>query len=263
MNITNIILAVTVLGSLGLIFGLALSFASEFFSVKEDERIEKITKILPGANCGGCGFAGCEGFARAVVEGSANPAGCSAGGEEVAKEISEIIGRDANFVKQVARIKCSGSCERSPMRFEFEGLHDCRSAMRLGGGPKSCQYGCIGIGTCMTVCPSNAISVDNGLAEIDENLCIGCGKCVSICPKDLIELVPADSKFFVACNSKDKGADMKNICSGGCIGCKICQKNCPSDAIEVENNLARIITFKCEDCGVCYEKCPKKIIHKF
>ena len=263
MNITNIIWAVAVLGALGLFFGIALSLASVFFSVKEDERVAQITEILPGANCGACGFAGCEGFANAVVAGTANPGGCAPGGEKVAAKISEILGKEVTFTKQVARIKCAGDCEKAPLRFEFSGLEDCRSAARLGGGSKACLYGCLGLGSCISACSQNAISIVNGIATIDENLCGGCGACVSVCPKKLIEIVPAETKYHVACASKNTGPEMKSLCSAGCIGCKICQKNCPSEAIEVENNLANIIEFKCQNCGICAEKCPKKIIRKF
>ena len=263
MNITNIISAVIVLGALGLLFGIALSFASIFFSVKEDEKVKKITEILPGANCGSCGFAGCEAFAKAVVAATANPAGCFPGGEKVAAAISEIIGREADFVKQVARIKCSGDCQSAPLRFNYHGLEDCKAAARLGGGPKACSYGCIGLGSCLEVCTTNAISIIDGIASVDEKLCGGCGKCVSACPKKLIELVPAESKYFVACASKNSGSEMKTLCSAGCLGCKICEKNCSSDAIHVENNLADIISFKCKNCGICAEKCPKKIIKEY
>ena len=263
MNITNIIYAVAILGALGLLFGIALSLASIFFHVKEDERVEKIIEILPGANCGACGFAGCESFAKAVVEGSANPGGCAPGGEEAASAISEVIGRDAGFVKQVARIKCSGTCEHAPLRYDFDGLSDCRAAARFGGGPKACLYGCVGLGSCIKTCINNAISIIDGIAVIDENLCGGCGSCVAVCPKNLIELVPASSRYFVSCASKNKGPEMKELCDTGCIGCKICQKNCPEDAIEIENNLAKIDPDKCKNCGICADKCPKKIIKKY
>lgn len=263
MNMYNIIWAVAVLGGIGLIFGIALSLASIFFHVKEDERVEKIIEILPGANCGACGFAGCESFAKAVVEGTANPGGCAPGGEKAAEKISGIIGREVNFTKQIARIKCAGDCEKAPTRFEFDGLKDCRSAARLGGGNKACSYGCLGFGTCISVCSQNAISIVNGVATIDENLCGGCGACVAVCPKKIIEIVPAESKYFVACASKNTGPEMKSLCSAGCIGCKICQKNCPEGAIEIENNLANITEFKCKNCGICAEKCPKKIIKEF
>ena len=263
MNIYNIIWAVAVLGALGLIFGIALSLASVFFSVKEDERVEKIIEILPGANCGACGFAGCESFAKAVAEGTANPGGCAPGGENVAEKISGILGRDVNFVRQVARIKCAGDCEKAPTRFNFSGFKDCRSAARLGGGDKACSYGCLGLGTCISVCSQNAISIVNGIAVVDENLCGGCGACVAVCPKKLIEIVPKDGKYFVACASKNTGAEMKSLCSAGCIGCKICQKNCPAEAIDIENNLAEIIQHKCQSCGICAEKCPKKIIKEY
>lgn len=262
MNMINILLAIAVLGVLGLIFGVVLSLASSFFAVDEDERIEKISKILPGANCGACGFAGCEAFAKAVVEGTANPGGCSVGGAKTAESISEILGTDVEFVKKFAHLKCSASCEKAPHRFEFSGLEDCRAAARLGGGPKACSYGCIGLGTCVKVCPLGAITLKDGLARIDGDKCVACGVCVASCPKKLIEIVPANAIYFVSCASKDKGAQMKETCSIGCIGCGICKKNCPSNAIELENNLARIIPHKCENCGVCVEKCPKKIIKK-
>ncbi|MBR5587192.1 MAG: RnfABCDGE type electron transport complex subunit B [Clostridia bacterium] len=263
MNITNIILAVSVLGALGLIFGVVLSLASSFFATEEDERIDKIVELLPGANCGACGFAGCEAFAKAVTEGTARPGGCSVGGEKTAELIAEIMGTDADYVKQFAHLKCSASCAKAPHRYEFSGLDDCRAAARLGGGPKSCTYGCIGLGTCAKVCPLGAISLEDGLAVIDGEKCMACGVCVSTCPKNLIEIVPTTANYFVACASKDKGAQMKTLCSTGCIGCGICAKTCPHEAIEFENNLARIIPFKCQNCGLCAEKCPKKIIHMY
>lgn len=263
MNLYNILWAAAILGGLGLLFGIALSLASIFFSVDEDERVGKIVEILPGANCGACGFAGCEAYAKAVVEGTANPGGCAPGGEKTAEKISEIIGREVDFVKQVARIKCAGDCEKAPSRFTFSGTNDCRVAARIGGGQKACTYGCLGLGTCVNVCTNNAISIVNGIAVVDEELCGGCGQCVSVCPKNLIELIPATTKYFVACASKNTGAEMKNLCSAGCIGCKICEKNCPEGAIEVENNLANITEFKCKNCGICAEKCPKKIIKEF
>ncbi len=263
MNITNIIYAVALLGALGLLFGIILSLASIFFHVQQDERVGQITEILPGANCGACGFAGCEAYAKAVVEGVANPGGCAPGGEKAASAISEIIGKDVEFTKRVARIKCAGRCNSAPLRYDFSGLEDCRAAARIGGGPKACNYGCIGLGSCIHACPINALSVKDGIVVVDESKCMACGLCVAACPKDLIELVPTCSHYFVYCASRYKGAEMKELCEIGCIGCKICQKNCPEDAIEIENNLAKINPDKCKNCGICAEKCPKKIIKKY
>lgn len=262
INFADILKAVLVLGGLGLIFGLVLGVASKIFEVKKDERIAKIMEILPCANCGGCGFAGCDSFAKAVVNGTASPSGCSVGGSKCAQEVSQIMGVEANFVKKVARVKCAGNCEQSPARYKYKGIESCAAAAKLGGGPKACSYGCMGIGSCMQVCTNDAISIRAGIAVVDPEKCSACGQCVEACPKRLIEIVPYESEYFVACNSKDKGSEMKNTCSAGCIGCKICVKACPAEAISVEDNLASIDIEKCENCGACAEKCPRKIIVK-
>ena len=264
MNIViNILVAAVVLGGLGLLFGIILGVASKIFEVHKDERIAKIMEVIPCANCGGCGFAGCSAFAQAVVDGKAKPSGCSVGGSSCAECVSGIMGIKADFVKKVARVKCSATCEQSPMRYRYKGLEDCKAAARLGGGPRACSHGCTGIGSCVQVCQFGAISIENGVAIVDEEKCGGCGKCASVCPKKLIEIVPQDMKYFVACNSKDKGSEMKELCSAGCIGCKLCEKACESEAVSVENNLAVIDAEKCTSCGACAEKCPKKIIKSY
>ncbi len=263
MNIMNILFAALVLGGLGLLFGIVLGVASKIFEVHKDERIGKIMEALPCANCGGCGFAGCSSFAQAVVDGKAAPSACSVGGSQCADAVSEIMGVKTEFVRKVARVKCSASCEQSPLRYRFKGLESCKAAARLGGGPKSCSYGCMGIGSCTEVCQFDAIHIEDGIAVVDEEKCIGCGRCASVCPKYLIEIVPEKAKYFVACASKDKGLDMKEACSAGCIGCKLCVKECESQAISVEDNLASIDEEKCTSCGKCAEKCPKKIIKNY
>lgn len=257
----NIVLPALVLGVLGLLFGLLLAFASIIFKVDTDERIEKISELLPGANCGGCGFAGCNAFAKAIVDGIAPPSGCKVVSEENLKNISSIMGIECVIEdKKVAFVKCIGNCNVSQDKYEISGVDDCRIAFNLSGGPKKCSYGCMGLGSCVRVCKFGAISIVDGVAVVDDSKCVGCGSCTSVCPKNIITLVPVTQKTVVSCSSKDKGAVMKDICKVGCIGCGICSKNCPENAISVDNFLASIDTTKCTSCGICAEKCPKKVI---
>jgi len=263
MNISNILIAAGVLGGLGLIFGLVLGIASKVFEVHKDERLAKIMEVLPCANCGGCGFAGCGSFAQAVIDGKAPVSSCSVGGAACAEKVSDIMGVESSFVRKTARVKCVATCNESPARYNYSGTTSCKAANRLGGGPKSCSYGCMGFGSCVSVCEFDAMHIVDGIAVVDMESCTACGKCVEACPKGLIEIVPENNKYFVACNSKDKGSDMKNTCSVGCIACKLCVKACEYDAIEVKDNLAVIDTVKCTSCGACFEKCPRKIIKEF
>lgn len=257
----KIIIPALILGGLGLLFGLLLALASIFFKVDADERIEKITNLLPGANCGGCGFAGCAAFAEAIVKGDATPSGCKVVSEENLKDISAIMGVECDTnVKKTAFVKCMGNCDVAPDKYEIFGVDDCKVAYTLSGGPKKCSYGCMGLGSCVSVCKFDAIRIINGVAVVDDSKCVGCGSCVQICPKNLISIIPADQKHIVACSSKDKGALMKDLCKAGCIGCGICSKNCPENAIKLDSFLADIDYEKCTSCGTCAEKCPKKII---
>lgn len=260
MNVMNLLIAAGILGGLGLLFGVVLGVASKVFEVHKDERIAKIMEVLPCANCGGCGFAGCGSFAEAVVSGKAKPEACAVGGSSCASTVADIMGVEADFVKKAARVKCSANCEESPMRYQFRGLDSCAAANRLGGGPKSCSYGCMGLGSCVKVCAFDAIHVLDGVAVVDNAKCTACGKCVLACPKKLIEILPVEQQYFVTCHSEDKGSEMKDTCTVGCIGCKLCEKVCPSDAITVEDNLAKINPERCTNCGACAEKCPRKII---
>lgn len=259
--IQEILIASAILGALGLIFGIILGVSSKIFEVKKDERIQKIMEVLPCANCGGCGFSGCSAFAQAVVTGKANPSSCAVGGSACAEKVSDIMGVKTDFVKKTAHIKCDDSCDSSPVRYSYKGLESCAAALKIGGGPKSCAYGCIGIGSCVKVCDFGALSIKNNIAAVDEEKCTGCGKCAAVCPKKIIEIIPKNKKYMVLCNSKEKGSDMKEICTAGCIGCKMCVKACDYDAVTVEDNLAKINIDKCVGCGKCAEKCPRKIIH--
>lgn len=261
MDITSVLIAAGVVGIIGILAGILLGFASEKFKVEVDEKEVKIREILPGNNCGGCGFPGCDGLAAAIAKGSAKPDGCPVGGEEVAKKIALIVGGDTNSVKMVAHVKCAGNCEKAKDAYEYIGPKNCKLAANApGGGPKGCQKGCMGYGSCKAVCQFGAISIVDGIAVIDKEKCKACGLCLAECPRKIIEMIPYDAKAVVECNSNDFGKDVKAVCNAGCIGCGICQKNCPAEAIVVENHLAKVDYDKCTGCGTCKEKCPVKII---
>ena len=257
----EILKAVILLGIMGLIFGAVLAFAAQKFAVEVDEREAKILEVLPGANCGGCGYPGCGGVAAAIVKGEAPVNACPVGGAAVAAKIGEIMGVAAETgERQVAHVMCKGSCSSAANKYEYQGIQDCRAAASLIGGAKSCSFGCLGLGTCVSVCAFGALSVVDGVAVVDEEKCVLCGKCIDICPKGLIKKKPAKQEVVVGCSSKDKGKDVKDKCKAGCIGCKKCEKSCPVGAITVENNLATIDYSKCIGCKVCAEVCPKKVI---
>ncbi len=256
-----IVYAIVVLGVLGLIFGMILDFASKKFAVEVDEREAEILTVLPGANCGGCGYPGCGGLAAAIAKGDAPVNGCPVGGEAVAEKVADIMGVTAGSgEKMVAHVRCKGTCEATKNKYEYSGVQDCRAAASLIGGPKGCSYGCLGLGTCVQVCAFDAIHVVDGVAVVDEEKCVNCGKCIDICPKGLIEHKPVSKEVTVECMSNEFGKAVKDNCSVGCIGCGICFKECPFDAIIFENKLARIDYDKCKQCNKCADKCPTKVI---
>ena len=259
---TAIIAAGVVVGLVGIILGLFLGVSGEKFKVEVDPREEAILEVLPGNNCGGCGYAGCSGLAAAIVKGEAPVGQCPVGGAPVAAKVGAIMGIEAGAgVKKVAFVKCAGTCDKAKQNYEYTGVEDCASMGFVpAGGPKACKYGCTGMGSCVKACPFDAIHVVDGVAVVDVKKCKACGKCVAACPKSLIELVPYDTKHVVQCSSKDKGKDVMSACSVGCIGCGLCAKTCPKGAITVENNIAHIDQDKCDGCGACAMKCPKKII---
>lgn len=257
----DILTAVLCVGGIGIVFGILLAVASKFFAVEKDPRLDMIEEALPGANCGGCGYAGCANMAAAILEGKAPVSGCPVGGETSASKIAEIMGVESDSSeKNVAAVMCSGKCGEN--RFNYKGIGDCLAAANLGGGFKKCKYACMGLGTCVSVCPFGAISIKNGVAEVDETKCKSCGKCVAVCPKEIIKIVPASRAVEVKCSSKDKGIVTKNSCETGCIGCRMCEKNCASEAVKVKDNLAEIDYSKCIGCGVCADKCVRKTILK-
>lgn len=264
MSVTGIVTAAVVVGVVGIFVGLFLGVAGIKFKVKVDEKEEAVLAALPGNNCGGCGFAGCSGLAAAIAKGEAPVNACPVGGEPVGQKIAEIMGVEAEAsVRKVAFVACQGDCDKAKKDYDYYGIEDCRMMSFVpGGGPKSCNSGCLGFGTCAKVCPFDAIHVVNGVAVVDREACKACGKCISVCPKKLISFVPYEGKLAVACNSSDKGPVTMKACQVGCIGCGICAKNCPAQAVTVTDFHAVIDQEKCTGCGTCAEKCPKKAIVK-
>ena len=258
----GIITATVIVGVVGLIVGLFLGIAAISFKVEVDEREEAILEVLPGNNCGGCGYAGCSGLAAAIVKGEAPVNACPVGGENVGNKVAEIMGVEAEAGnRKVAFVHCKGDCNKAKSDYQYFGVEDCAMvAFVPGGGPKSCNYGCLGYGSCVKACPFDAIHVVDGIAVVDKEACKACGKCVAACPKNLISLVPYDAKHIVACSSKDKGPVAMKVCDVACIGCGLCKKNCPIGAIEVVDFHAVIDQEKCTKCGKCAEVCPKKCI---
>ena len=256
-----IVIATVVIGVIGIVVGVALVYIGNKFRVEVDERETAIREVLPGNNCGACGYAGCDAVAAAIVSGEASASACPVGGAPVAEKINAIMGTSAEAAeRRVAFVRCNGSCDNTFVRNNYVGIKDCRAASLSGLQPWSCDYGCLGFGSCATVCPQNAIVVKDGVASVDHESCVGCGLCVKACPKKLIELVPYKQKTFVRCMNPDKGKDVKAACQTGCIGCRLCTKQCEAGAISVEGSLARIDYSLCTNCGKCAEKCPQKSI---
>lgn len=259
---TDILMPIAIMAGLGVVLAVLLGYAAEVFEVKQDPKVEEILLVLPGVNCGGCGFAGCEAYAKGVALQGASPSLCTVGGNPVANQIGDIMGVKVTAQEvMVAYVKCNGDCNKAKDKYEYHGIMDCVSAAALpGGGAKSCTYGCLGLGTCVGVCEFDAIVIRDGIAIIDENKCTNCGACVKACPKNIIETVPLNSRVRVACNSLDSARDAMLNCEVGCIACKKCEKACEFDAIHVNNNLAKIDYDKCTQCNACVEVCPKSTI---
>ncbi len=258
----QILIPVLIVGGMGLLFGALLGIASKVFAVETDERVPQITELLPGANCGGCGFAGCGAYANALVKGGVRPNMCPVGGPAVAEQIAQILGvENEEKEKMVARVLCNGTPDRALQKYIFDGHADCHSAARLGGGEKMCPHGCLGFGSCVAVCQFDAISVETGVAVVDTEKCVACGACAAECPKNIIKILPEKSKYTITCKSVEKGKITRHDCQVGCIGCGICAKNCPKEAITVKDNLAAIDPSKCVNCGICAKKCPQHAIN--
>ena len=265
-----ILIAVIVLGAIGLIAALVLFAASKKFAVYEDPRAAQVSELLPGANCGGCGFAGCGGMADALVKGadagSLEGLNCPVGGAVVMGQVADLLGMAiANGEPKVAVVRCNGTCEHRARIVEYAGLRTCAAVHACGAGETACGFGCLGCGDCVEVCKFDAIHInaEMGIAEVDEDKCMSCGTCAMVCPRGIIELRkkgPKGSRVYVSCVNKDKGPAAMKACAVSCIGCGKCEKECPFGAITVENNLAYIDPDKCRLCRKCEKVCPKQAI---
>ncbi|MFV0362164.1 MAG: RnfABCDGE type electron transport complex subunit B [Suipraeoptans sp.] len=262
MSISGVLIALAIVGATGLFIGLFLGLAGKKFAVEVDPKEAEVLEALPGNNCGACGFPGCSGLAAAIAKGDADIAACPVGGQPVADVIAGIMGVEAEATeKEVAFVKCEGNCEIANQNYDYYGIQDCVMInMMQDGGPKMCNYGCLGAGSCVKACEFDAITIKDGIAVIDKDKCKTCKKCIAICPKNLIELIPYSQGHRVLCNSRDKGKGVITACKSGCIACKMCEKVCEFDAIHVEDNIAHIDYEKCTNCGACAQKCPKKCI---
>ncbi|MDA3899540.1 MAG: RnfABCDGE type electron transport complex subunit B [Spirochaetes bacterium] len=266
------IAAVIGITALGTTFGVILSIAKKKLHVPKDPRVEAIDVVLPGANCGACGYPGCAAYADKIVHEGADIALCPVGGGESAAQIGAIMGLSASQMeKKIARVHCQGGLFHTKNKFNYEGPHSCRAANQIRGGFRVCSYGCLGLGDCASICPFNAISMgEDRLPHIDPDLCTGCGKCVDACPRFIISLLSVKQQVYVKCKNMEKGPVMKQGCTAGCIGCKLCVvkacKNVFADnpdidtAITVDNFLAHVNAELCINCGECSSVCPQDVI---
>ena len=260
----EVLYAALVLGGMGALFGILLTVASKVFAVPSNPRRDSVREVLPGANCGGCGYPGCDGCADAIVAGKAPLNACPVGGSEVAKKIAAALGQEAQEegVKMVAQVLCQGDLEHCKVKFNYSGIQDCVAASLVNDGSKSCKYACLGLGTCVRVCPFDAIRIDpaKGIAEVDREKCQSCGKCVDACPKHVIQLQPMNQPVRLLCRAADKGILVSDNCRVGCIGCERCFNACKFGAIEMKDHLPIIDMQKCRGCMMCAEACPTNAI---
>jgi electron transport complex protein RnfB len=252
----DILIAVLITAGIGMLLAIVLVVAGRFFAVEVDPTVKAVLENLPGANCGGCGSAG---YAAEICASDTTEFKCPVCSPEAVQAIGAILGRELGAAggSKVAFVRCGGSCDKAQQKFEYQGVQDCKAAQLVAGGAKTCGFGCLGLGSCVTACKFGAITIGaNGLPLVKLENCVACGACVEACPRGIIELVDKEAKIMVNCVSKDKPKPTKDSCQVGCIKCKICVKNCPAEAIVVEGGAAVIDQAKCTACGVCVEKCP-------
>ena len=259
----TILITVGVLCAIGAVCALLLVLASKYMAVPVDERFPAIRGCLPGANCGACGYAGCDGYANALTAGEESKINkCIAGGKSVAMALADTMGVEFEAVAEVnAYVLCSGSCKVTDKKADYTGTRTCAAAKLLHSGDGACRYGCLGYGDCASVCHEHAINIVNGVARINDIRCMGCGACVRTCPQQIITVLPKNIEQFVGCSNHDRGPAVKAVCSAGCIGCGLCAKKCPQGAITMKSNLPFIDYNKCIGCIECMDACPMKIIH--
>ena len=258
---SGIVLATVSVSAIGIICAAMLAVASKVMAVQTDERVDNITEILPGANCGACGYPGCSGYAEAIVNDGAETNLCTPGGPEVSKAVSSILGVEAaDVVAQVAAVCCRGDDTARQCKMEYSGIETCVAAKLFFGGQNACTFGCLGFGDCAAVCPQDAICIENGLARVDARACIGCKLCVKACPNDIIYMESGPDAVAVLCRNTEKGASVRKKCASGCIACTKCVKECAAGAVSMIDNLARIDYGKCTNCGACADVCMTKCI---
>lgn len=253
----TIIYAVIALACLGAVCSVLLIVAAKYMSVPVDEKLTAVRECLPGANCGACGYAGCDGYAEALASGEEEKTNlCIPGGDTASRGISDALGVEfADVVEKVAVVKCLGNCMLSKIKYTYEGVSSCRAEKLLYNGKWACANGCLGYGDCVKACPNGAISIVNGIAKVETKKCSGCGICTRECPNGLIEVFPDVSRVVVTCSNKERGAVAKSKCENACIGCKKCEKACHTGAIRVIENLAVIDYDKCDNCSECAKVC--------
>lgn len=253
----DILIATVVVGIIGLVLGVALVATGRKFHVETDPREAAVRELLPGNNCGACGYAGCDAVAAAIAKGEAPANACPVCSSDKAEQIAAVMGVKAEAAERhVAFVRCGGDCEKTTTTSQYVGVTDCRAAALAGLNPWACSHGCLGYGSCAAACNYGAIRVVDGVAMVDASKCVGCGMCAAACPKNLIELIPAGKVAAVRCSSPDKGAEVRKLCAAGCLGCGICVKQCPEEAVTLNGTLAHVDYGKCVSCGRCAEKCP-------
>ncbi len=256
----DLLLPAAIVGGIGLIAGVGLAIASAVMAVPVDEKATAIEEILPGANCGACGYSGCSGYAKALSEGKAKPGLCAPGGDATAAQIGEILGQKVDVMeKKTAVVHCIGTESNVANVREYQGIQSCAASAQLYGGPSACSFGCLGFGDCAAACPYNAITVCSGVASINPAVCRACGLCVKTCPRSIISIEPL-GKAVPHCSNHDKGGETRKICKTGCIGCMRCVKACTTGAVTISTFCAIVDSTKCTSCGECVKVCPNHVI---
>lgn len=253
-------ITVGIMVGVAILLGTLIMVVARFFNVQKDSRIDEIVDHLPKANCGACGHPGCEGFAKALVEGKGSVDDCKVSSKQQKIEIANILGQSFSGGEEtVAVVACCGGnkCED---KYTYQGYGNCQTQEMLSGGRKACPVGCMGAGSCVNACPNMAVDVKDGVASVDPELCISCGLCIQACPKKLIKRIPKSAKVYVACSTECKGKEVMAACKSGCIACGLCQRVCPHDAVHLVNNVPIIDYSKCTGCKTCVAKCPRKVI---
>ena len=260
----EIVIPILIILGIGAAMALLLTLAAKFFAVEEDQTAVQIRDCLPGANCGACGYSGCDGYAKALAEGKETKTNlCVPGGDGAARGIAEVLGVAAeDVVEMVAYVACNGTCDVVEKKYDYDGQKTCHTANLAYSGDRMCNFACLGYGDCVRACPEHAISIVNGVARVNPQACIGCGVCTRECPNGIIHLIPDVSRVVVECSNHDKGAITRKACKSGCIGCGKCEKTCPHGAIKVVDNLATIDYEKCTGCAACVAVCPVHCIHE-